>query len=132
MKAADLQVVYSSKDLGTHMQYSGKQTNKSVKGKCYQLSELWGPLSRSRAPRSHKERVLCTVAWPKACHGAATVHLSSFTFMDMRRGAMKALGLDKAGANPHIQFALQQNTLMDPEYYCTWDGVAKMRQYGDP
>eukprot|EP00438_Fugacium_kawagutii_P036189 Skav232976 [mRNA] locus=scaffold1735:439408:443451:- [translate_table: standard] len=132
MKAADLEVMYSSKDLGAQMQYSGQQRNSSVREKCINLSSLWSSLCKSRAPRTQKEKVLCTVAWPRSCHGAATAHLSTQTFLDMRRGAMKALGLDKAGANPSLQFALQANTLMDPEFYCLWDSVSKLRLYGNP
>eukprot|EP00438_Fugacium_kawagutii_P001377 Skav209295 [mRNA] locus=scaffold994:15616:25217:+ [translate_table: standard] len=66
----------------------------------------------------------------QACHSASTVHLSQTTFLEMRRGATKALSVSKAGSNPTLHLALHPNALLDPEFFCLWDSVQKMRKFG--
>ena len=63
-------------DLGAHSQYSGNQTNGTVKKKCQALAQLWPRLAQSNAPLAHKQGVLVSVAWPRAFHAASAVFLS--------------------------------------------------------
>eukprot|EP00438_Fugacium_kawagutii_P032771 Skav206040 [mRNA] locus=scaffold1314:836404:840515:- [translate_table: standard] len=129
-RSSEMKVEYSAPDLGAHMQYSGQKTNFSVRTKCSKLKDLWSSLARSRAPRHLKERAIITVAWPRACHGASTVHLSATTFTEMRRGAMQSMSVSKAGSNPCLHMGLHPNAQLDPEFYCIWDSIQKLRRFG--
>eukprot|EP00435_Cladocopium_sp_Y103_P065573 s99_g27.t1 len=127
--AANHVVHKSHADLGAHLQYSGNQTNGAVKQKCLDLKQLWPRLAQSSAPGAHKQRVLTTVAWPRALHASSTVHIAEAVVQEMRSGAMQALRMDKTGASSVLQFGLSQNTLMDPGFYMLWDAVMQFRRF---
>ena len=122
-------VLLSTKDLGGHLQFSGKQTNFTVTDKCKDLDALWRKLAQSRAPLHQKLRVLTTVAWPRAFHSASIVHLSNATLTDLRRDAVKALGINKSGLNPQVYLSLQGNALCDPGFFILWDALCKLRRF---
>ena len=122
-------VMLSAKDLGGHLQFSGKQTNFSVKSKCQDLQWLWRKLAQSRAPLTQKLKVLTTVAWPRAFHSASIVHLSDAILTDLRRDAVKALGISKSGLNPQVFLSLQGNALCDPGFFILWDALSKFRRF---
>ena len=130
LRQAEQEVKYQHKDLGAHLQYCARQTNGAVKEKCKSLHTLWPSLCQSRAPLAHKARALTTVAWPRAFHGASTVHLSDAILKDLRAGAMKGLNLDKAGASPLLQFSLTQNTMQDPGFFVLWNALIQFRRFG--
>ena len=122
-------VMLSAKDLGGHLQFSGKQTNFSVKSKCQDLQWLWRKLAQSRAPLTQKLKVLTTVAWPRVFHSASIVHLSDAILTDLRRDAVKALGINKSGLNPQVFLSLQGNALCDPGFFILWDALSKFRRF---
>ena len=122
-------VLQQARDLGGHISYTGQQTNSTVTQKCKDLQELWPKLAQSTAGVGKKQQLLLLVAWPRALHSASVVHLSEATLTDIRRGAMKGLGLDKAGANPLLQLSLGEKTPMsDPGFFILWDSVTKLRR----
>ena len=132
LATTDHHVAHSARDLGGHMQYSAYKTNVTVRSKCEALQELWPKLNRSPAPREHKLRALAAVAWAGSLHGCATVHMNHTIYEKMRSGAMQAIFRSRGGANPHIQFALIENTRCDPEYYSLWATVLAFRRYSIP
>ena len=131
LRDANQEVKRNHPDLGAHLQYSGQQTNGSVKKKCADLQAVWAKLAQSPAPLAHKMKVLTAVAWPRAFHSASTVHLAEPQIQELRAGAMKGLRLDKAGANAIMQLSLSQNTLQDPGYYLLWDSLVQFRRFAD-
>eukprot|EP00438_Fugacium_kawagutii_P035848 Skav205416 [mRNA] locus=scaffold582:123310:125493:- [translate_table: standard] len=114
------------------MQFTAKQTNAGIMMKLHALEQLWPALAQSQAPLSHKQRVLTTVAWPRAFYAASTVHLSDQEVNLLRRGAMKSLLLDKQGSNPSVQLSLTGDALQDPGYFLLWDAIAQARRHSDP
>ena len=132
LASTDHNVEYSARDLGGHMQYSAYKTNVTVRSKCEALQELWPKLNRSPAPREHKLRALAAVAWAGALHGCATVHMNGTIYERMRAGAMQAIYKTRGGANPHIQFALIDQTKCDPEFYSLWSTVSAFRRHVTP
>eukprot|EP00438_Fugacium_kawagutii_P027016 Skav232514 [mRNA] locus=scaffold1096:710531:712861:+ [translate_table: standard] len=122
----------AKKDEGAHMQFNAQQTNASVIAKLKDLDQLWPSLAQSKAPLSHKQRILTTVAWPRAFYAASTVHISETHITALRRGAMKSLMLDKQGANPMIQLSLTGDPLQDPGFFVLWDSVMQLRRHGCP
>ena len=98
-------------------------------GKCQELQGLWRKLAQSRAPLTQKLRILTTVAWPRAFHSASIVHLSNATLTDLRRDAVKALGINKSGLNPQVYLSLQGNALCDPGFFILWDALCKFRRF---
>ena len=131
LRLAKQEVKRSQSDLGAHLQYCSQQSNGFAKKKCAELSNLWPKLAQSQAPLHQKEKVLTTVAWPRAFHSASTVHLAEAIVQELRAGAMKALRLDKSGANAILQLSLSTNTLMDPGFYLLWDSLMQFRRFAD-
>ena len=130
-REANWKVEYSQKDLGAHKQYSGQRTNKTIVSKGRQLQDLWALLAQSQAPLAQKYKVLTTVAWPRAFHGASITHLSDEFVMEARRGAMKGLCLDQGGTNSMLQLSLSPNTLGDPGFFLVWDAVQQFRRFAE-
>ena len=131
LRQAEQTVKRNQPDLGAHLQYSGQQTNGTVKKKCQDLQSLWARLAQSQAPLQHKYKVLTAVAWPRAFHSASTVHLTDSLVQELRAGAMKGLRLDKAGANAVLQFSLSTNTMLDPGYFLLWDSLSQFRRFAN-
>eukprot|EP00435_Cladocopium_sp_Y103_P002091 s1587_g1.t1 len=129
LRDAQQTVCRSHADLGAHLQYSGNQTNGSVKKKCHELAQLWPRLAQSNAPLSHKLRVLVSVAWPRAFHAASTVHLAEQVVQELRAGAMQSLRLDKTGASSLLQLSMSTNTLIDPGFFLLWDSLTQFRRF---
>lgn len=122
----------AKRDFGAHMQLNAKQTNSTVVGKLRDLEQLWPRLAQSKAPLSQKQRILTTVAWPRAFYSASTVHLSEQHITTLRTGAMKSMMLDKQGANPLVQLSLTGNQMQDPGFYLLWDSIAQARRHASP
>eukprot|EP00438_Fugacium_kawagutii_P027093 Skav203913 [mRNA] locus=scaffold228:169390:172464:- [translate_table: standard] len=118
-----------ARDLGGHMQYVYKKTNVTVKDKCLSMQWLWKRLSRSRAPKHQKLKVLRQKAWPSALHAISTVTMSSEVFKQMRTPAVEAVYQPKAGANPMIQLSLVCHCMHDPECYAVATTVMQFRKY---
>ena len=131
-RASNIPYQRSCRDLGGHLQYGSQRTNSTVVVKCKALMPMWSRLSRSQAPLFIKRKILRTVAWPGALHSASIVHLNANTFDSLRSGAMQALRLDKAGANPQLQLALIDGALYDPEFWVLLDAVTQLRRHGTP
>ena len=129
LRQQDQVVLQQARDLGGHISYTGHQTNSTVVKKCKDLEDLWPRLAQSMAAISKKQQMLIMVAWPRALHAASVVHLSDAILTDMRRGAMKGLALDKAGANPLLQLSLgEPSPMSDPGFYILWDSITKFRR----
>ena len=129
-RAAQVTYQRSCRDLGGHMQYGAQRTNSTVVDKCKGLAPLWTRLARSQAPLFLKRKVLRTVAWPGALHSASIVHLNTHVFEMLRSGALQAMRLDKAGANPQLQLALIDGPMFDPEYWVLHDSIMQLRRHG--
>lgn len=74
LRTAGAKVEPAKRDLGAHMQFNARQTNASVIAKLKDLDQLWPALAQSGAPLAQNQRVLTTVAWPRAFYAASTVH----------------------------------------------------------
>ncbi len=115
LRQSNQKVLQQARDLGGHISYTGHQTNSTVTQKCTDLKDLWPRLAQSMANPSQKQQLLLLVAWPRALHAASVVHLSEAVITELRRGAMKGLTMDKAGAHPMLQLSLgEKNTHVRP------------------
>ena len=129
LRQSNQKVLQQARDLGGHISYTGHQTNSTVTQKCTDLKDLWPRLAQSMANPSQKQQLLLLVAWPRALHAASVVHLSEAVITELRRGAMKGLTMDKAGANPMLQLSLGEKTPMsDPGFFILWDSITKFRR----
>ena len=120
------QVVLSqARDLGGRMSFTGHQTNSTVTQKRKDLQELWPKLAQSISSIPKKQQLLLLVAWPRALRAASVVHLADATLKDLRSGAMKGFGLDKAGASSLLQLIKPrgETPLSDPGFFVLWDSL---------
>ena len=124
-------VIKNVRDLGGHLQFTKQQTNGTVAKKCDQLKSLWKRLACSRAPISHKCRVVRVKAWPRALHASPGVHICTATFDDLRAIAFRPLGIGKAGVNSKLYWSLVVHPAHDPECYAILASVRFYQKFVD-
>lgn len=124
-------VIKNVRDLGGHIQFTKQQTNGTVAKKCEQLHSLWKRLACSRAPLSHKCRVVRVKAWPRALHASPGVHICTATFDDLRAASFRPLGISKAGVNSKLFWSLVVHPAHDPECYAILASVRYFRKLVD-
>eukprot|EP00438_Fugacium_kawagutii_P015204 Skav221103 [mRNA] locus=scaffold693:292855:297402:- [translate_table: standard] len=117
------------RELGGHLQTTRRRTNRTLMDKVQTLDAVWQRLAISRAPRSHKLRVIRMKAWPCAFHSAPIANVNDKQYTHMRAGAVKALKLHKSGANSQLFLALCCHPQHDPECYTLMLSVRLARQY---
>ena len=131
LKSWGPKVIKNGRDLGGHIQFTKQQTNGTVAKKCEQLKSLWKRLACSRAPLSHKCRVVRVKAWPRALHASPGVHICSATYDDLRAISFRPLGISKAGVNSKIFWGLVTHPAHDPECYAILSSVRHFRKMVD-
>ncbi len=70
------------------------------------------------------------LAWPRAMHGIAAVHLGKNHFAKLRTGAMQGLKVSRIGANPMLQLA-SWSPSTDPEFWAIVDTCRDARSQGN-
>lgn len=96
--------------------------------RCGQLAAKWVRLGRSMAPFHAKLRSLISAFWPAALHGANGSVIGEALLTDLRKEAMKALKIKKAGTNPWLRLTLSSTPLADPEFWLIQTTVLGFRR----
>ena len=120
-------IKHSARDLGGHMQYTGKVTNFTVVDKCKQLDPLWNRLNRSLSKGYLKVRAVKAKAWPHCLHGVSLTHIGDEIFDKLRTGCMKGLSLQSMGASPLAHMSLVETPDLDPQFYAIWKTLVDLR-----
>eukprot|EP00435_Cladocopium_sp_Y103_P060150 s1104_g21.t3 len=81
------------------------------------LHERWLQLRRSRAPLSQKLRVLPIAFWTRALHGTLSCTTPESHVHNLRKQAIKHLGLQLAGSNSMLRLALATPMTADPGFF---------------
>ena len=122
-----LTIKHSARDLGGHMQYTGKVTNFTVVDKCKQIDPLWNRLNRSLAKGFLKVRAVKAKAWPHSLHGVSLTHIGDEIFDKLRTGCMKGLAMQSMGASPLAHMSLVETPDLDPQFHAIWKTVVEIR-----
>lgn len=99
-----LKIITDTKELGGAMTMCRSVRNRALKARFEGLETKWKQLSRSVAPTLRKIQILATVFWPLALHGASACLLAEGHLTMLRRAAIRATGLQCAGANSWRRF----------------------------
>ena len=113
LKPLGLPLVLDSRVLGAHVVYSRQIRNATIQHQLRELPDFWTKLSQAYGAFSQKTEAIRVSAWPRVLHSVSSTVLGLKHFTQLRSDAMSALGLQKPGANPLLQFALDKSYL-DP------------------
>ena len=126
LRGQGLKVMHATKDLGAHVAFSRKRTNRTVTQRLDDLSQFWPKLRSSKASYQSKLRALRTVAWPRGLFAVESAPVSDSTWLTIRRQANHALQMDKPGVNPLLMLGLVE-AYADPEFVALIRTVAETR-----
>ena len=129
LRTSDFVVKHHCRDLGAHVVYSKQIANSTTLLRLQELDDFWTKLSALKASYSQKMRLIKTVAWPRAFHAISAVVLGRKRFQSVRAKAMQAIGLDKAGANGHVQLVLD-SAFADPQSFTLLETIRDFRDLG--
>eukprot|EP00435_Cladocopium_sp_Y103_P012354 s2527_g3.t1 len=115
-------------ELGGAMTYGRGRRTRVMRAKGDNLKPKWDKLRKSFAPQLQKYDVLPKVFWPAALHGSSNCLIADNYAMDLRRAAVKALGVSGAGSNPMLRLSLSDNMQNDPGYYQLFQCVVIFRR----
>ena len=121
-------VQLAARDLGGHMSYCRRKTNRTITQRFAEIRSLWGQLKRSMAPLHQKEASARQVAWPRLFHGCSCVHIGASNYRELRAGLMQGLNHHHAGTNALVQLGLVALPPLDPELYVLLDTVTQFRR----
>lgn len=118
-----LQSVLASRVLGAHQNFCCKPGNRTLIDRIQGMTQTWVKLRSSLAPLKAKVMAIRQLAWPRAMHAIAIVHLGKAHFESLRTGAMRGLKVSRIGANPVLHLT-SWASLTDP---CFWAIVETCR-----
>ena len=113
-------VIEGTNDLGASMVYGCRLRNGTMTSRMSHTMEFFSKLRFTRVSRWHKCLGLRMALWPRALHNASHTLFGRCWITDLRRGAMKALRANRAGANPIIHLVYTDKPDLDPGYYAAW------------
>ena len=124
-----LPVAHNFRLLGAHENFCLRAGNSTLVARLSVMPATWVKLRNSLSPYRFKIVSLLTVAWPRALHGIAVVHLGAQHFATLRAGAMRGLKADRIGANATAHLA-SFATLADPEAWGILQTIKDARDFG--
>ena len=113
-------------DLGAHLTYSKQVRNQSLIARFLGLSDFWIKLRQAEGTHSQKLMVIRQAAWPRAMHGVAATTVGRKHFHGLRVQALRALHLEKPGANAWLQMHLEQPG-SDPQFFALEQTIRDFR-----
>ena len=104
-------------ELGGAMNYGRRHRQGHLQQRLEDMPTLWARLKQSKAPTWQKLRALPIVFWTKALHGNDAHLLAPGHFHLLRKQALQALRLQKAGVNGYLKLLSYGNFDFDPEFF---------------
>jgi len=101
-----VKVLHHARELGGHLGVSRQYTNRTLTQRIADLDDFWSKLRSCRAGFTAKTFMLRAVAWPRGLHAVASAPVGDQIWVNLRRCAVKALGMQKPGVNPSVLLGL--------------------------
>ena len=114
MRAGGLGVLHHARELGGHLGISKQHTNHTLTQRMASLDDFWPKLTASKARYAAKLYMLRSVAWPRGLHAVSSAPVGDNVWLDLRRKAVKSIGLQRPGVNPLLLLGLVE-PLVDPQ-----------------
>ena len=118
MRDHGLTVLHHARELGGHMGISRQYTNCTLTQRMTALNDFWPKLASSKAQFAAKVYMLRAVAWPRGLHAVASAPVGDQLWLELRRKANRAIGMQRPGVNPAIVLGLVE-ALVDPQLVAT-------------
>ena len=125
-----LSTTLASRILGAHTNFSFRPGNKTLVERINGMKPTWKRLGSSLSPLKAKMLAIRQLAWPRALHGIASVHLGSEHYGHLRTGALRGMKSARVGANPMLHLT-SWSPLADPEFWAIVDTVRDARAQGN-
>ena len=119
-KQINVEVKMHAKDLGAPMTYGSKHSVAEQLDRIKALKPLWLLLRRMAVSLWMKQKVLIQAFWPRAYYGSAICCMSWTHTKQLRTEAMRALKVNRGGANPGMRLAILCQPQTDPGYFHFW------------
>ena len=129
LRETESSVVFWTRDLGGHVQYSQQMTNSIVTGKISSFQPRWKVLAASKASYRRKLHAIKALAWPNMLHGIASAFVGANHFDDLRTAALRALGEHRPGTSPVLHLSMVCHPSSDPGFYAIWITLLETRKY---
>ena len=126
LRSQGIVVKLDSGDLGAHLTYSKQIRNSSLIARFEGLADFWPKLRSAEGTQAQKMVVIRQAAWPRAMHGVAATTVGRKRFHSLRVQVLRAIGLEKPGANAWLQLHLEQRPT-DPQFYALEQTVRDFR-----
>ena len=104
-------------ELGGAMTFGKAVRTRTLKTRGANLKTKWDKLRKSLAPTWQKMASLRLVFWPMALHGSPNCLVTHSYAHDLRKQAVKALGVSGGGSNPLLRLSLSDDMMNDPGFY---------------
>lgn len=126
---APIATVFAARDLGAHQNFTRRSGNRTVVDRIESLTQFWPKLRRCVSPYRIKLQVVLQMAWPRAFHGVSIVHVGACHFTTLRAGLMRALKVNRVGANPYLHL-MAHGVSCDPEGWTILQTLRELREVG--
>ena len=130
MRQAGLKVHHFTRELGAHLAFSRQFTNAVIKDRFRALDQFWEALKSSKASYFRKVTALRSVAWPRGLYGVSSAPIGAQAWIQLRRNAVAALNLRKAGVSPALLLGLVEIDV-DPQLQAFMSTVRDARDLLD-
>ena len=117
----------AAKDLGAHVAYSRQLSNQFLADRLRGLGLFWERLAAAPGSHARKVKVILSAAWPRAFHACSAAILGRRSLDTVRSLMMRTLKLQKPGASPWLQGALEVDGF-DP---LQWILTSSIRDFRD-
>lgn len=128
-RSGELRVTLAARNLGAHQNFSRHCHNAEVQKRLTRMPQIWIRLRASQATYKQKVTAIHMMAWPRALHGIAVVHLGASHLKCLRSGAVRALRADRKGSNPYLHL-VTSSLLTDPEAWMVVQTLRDVRELG--
>lgn len=112
-----IKIVVDAAELGGSLTLGAARRVRLFLARGSKLSDRWLHLRISRAPLAQKLVCVPAVFWSAALHGSLGCVFSRQHIHDLRKVAIKHLGLQRGGANPLLRLSLATPMTADPGFY---------------
>ena len=128
-RTGDIRVTLAARNLGAHQNFSRHCHNAELQKRLGRMPQVWTRLRASQATYQQKVTAIHMMAWPRALHGIAVVHLGASHLKSLRSGAVRAMWADRKGTNPYLHLATS-SLLTDPEAWSVVQTLRDVRELG--
>ena len=126
LRDAGFTVLLHTRELGAHVVYSRQLANGTSLDRFRQLADFWQKLTTCQCTYRQKTQLIQRVAWPRVMHAVSAVVIGKKHFDALRTEVMQALHLQKPGASPILQCALE-GPAFDPMVFAALETLRDAR-----